>query len=268
MTKRTVKCPHEADISKCGLCFPEFTGEPMSDVEQISGQPAHERLMQAVHREANFYLSQPKNHGNATPTPIQVAVVLHALADHTAIMSMLNHRHDETSPWPHATSVGRWFHDVGHDLEGVQPTHPVDSKTPEIEGIRSVDKLLVDIQNIEIDGVFLKNAVSPIWILRTVSVAQAHLQAAEERGRNAGWDAAMDKCNRAKPVKFEVDGKALKELGLFTKEELQAAVREARKEQVFRMYRQTKLLNANQRKEWVDSEIARISANQGADHEK
>ena len=51
------------------------------------------------------------------PTARQVAMVLHALADHTAIMSALKHRPDETSPWPEATSIGRWLHDVGNELE-------------------------------------------------------------------------------------------------------------------------------------------------------
>lgn len=85
---------------------------------KVAGQPAEERLMDAVAREAKFYLNQPMHKGEIAPSPIQVAIVLHALADHTAIMDMLEHRPDPTSPWPHATSVGRWFHDVGHVLEG------------------------------------------------------------------------------------------------------------------------------------------------------
>lgn len=84
---------------------------------RVAGEYAGDRLMAAVRREAQFYLNQPMHAGNAMPTPIQVAIVLHALADHTAIMEMLEHRPDPTSPWPHATSVGRWFHDVGHELE-------------------------------------------------------------------------------------------------------------------------------------------------------
>lgn len=48
-------------------------------------------------------------------------MVLHALADHTAIMQALKHRSDPTSPWPEATSVGRWLHDVGHNLENIWP---------------------------------------------------------------------------------------------------------------------------------------------------
>lgn len=51
------------------------------------------------------------------PTQDQVALVLHALADHTAIMTALNHRPDPTSPWPEATSVGQWLHDMGDSLE-------------------------------------------------------------------------------------------------------------------------------------------------------
>lgn len=89
----------------------------MSAADKIAGQDAHKRLMESVAKESKFYLNQPMHAGEKPPSPIQVAIVLHALADHTAIMSMLNHRPDPTSPWPHATSVGRWFHDVGHDLE-------------------------------------------------------------------------------------------------------------------------------------------------------
>jgi hypothetical protein len=55
--------------------------------------------------------------GEPYPTRKQVAMVLHALADHTAIMSALDHRPDETSPWPEATSIGRWMQDVAVDLE-------------------------------------------------------------------------------------------------------------------------------------------------------
>jgi hypothetical protein len=53
--------------------------------------------------------------------------VLHALADHIAIMEMvqfdrLEHNGSsagkETKDWPTETSVGRWFHAVADDLEG------------------------------------------------------------------------------------------------------------------------------------------------------
>lgn len=50
-------------------------------------------------------------------TAEEVAVVLHALADHTAITAALTYRLDPTSPWPHATSMGRWFHDTADQLE-------------------------------------------------------------------------------------------------------------------------------------------------------
>jgi hypothetical protein len=87
---------------------------------KIAGENATARLMCQVKREAQFYLSQPMHKGEQTPTPIQVAIVLHALADHTAIMEMIKHRPDPTSPWPEATSVGRFFHDLGHELEVIE----------------------------------------------------------------------------------------------------------------------------------------------------
>lgn len=64
--------------------------------------------------------------GEPKPTRKQVAMVLHALADHTAIMQMtrydrLEHwgsnKGKETEYWPTETSIGRWFHAVGNDLE-------------------------------------------------------------------------------------------------------------------------------------------------------
>lgn len=77
----------------------------------VAGQPASHRLMQA--------LDNRRFNGEAKPTANQVAMVLHALADHTAQMEMIKHRPDPTSPWQEATSVGRWMHDVADDLEGL-----------------------------------------------------------------------------------------------------------------------------------------------------
>lgn len=91
----------------------------MKAEDKIAGQPAHERLMESVSRQAKFYLNQPMHKGETPPSAIQVAIVLHALADHTAIMQMLAYRPDSTSPWPQATSAGRWLHDVGNDLESL-----------------------------------------------------------------------------------------------------------------------------------------------------
>lgn len=92
---------------------------PDTNPIRVAGEPAVRRLMKAVDRQARFYLQQPMHERDSMPTPIQVAIVLHALADHTAIMEMLKHRPDETSPWKEATSVGRWFHDVGSQLENL-----------------------------------------------------------------------------------------------------------------------------------------------------
>ena len=75
----------------------------------VAGQPAAERLLEQIVREPRV--------GTPLPTKRQVAMVLHALADHTAIMTALKHGPDPGSPWPEATSSGRWLHDVGNDLE-------------------------------------------------------------------------------------------------------------------------------------------------------
>ena len=79
----------------------------------VAGEPAHLRLMRSI---------DTRRFNEGCPTPNQVAMVLHALADHTAILEMLKHRPDETTPLqpPEATSVGRWFHDVADDLEATQ----------------------------------------------------------------------------------------------------------------------------------------------------
>lgn len=75
----------------------------------VAGQPAADRLMGALD-----YRLHP---GTRRLSRDQVAVVLHALADHTAIQAALVYRPDLASPWPHATSMGRWLHDVADDLD-------------------------------------------------------------------------------------------------------------------------------------------------------
>ena len=81
---------------------------------KVADDDAVSRLMRQIdYRCANMSGPGPID----PPTRLQVAAVLHALADHTAILEMLKHRPDPRSPWPEATSIGRWFHDVGDELE-------------------------------------------------------------------------------------------------------------------------------------------------------
>lgn len=75
----------------------------------VAGQRAADRLMLAL----DYRLSP----GVAPLTEEQVAVVLHALADHTALMAALAYRPDPTSPWREALSVGHWLHDAADQLE-------------------------------------------------------------------------------------------------------------------------------------------------------
>lgn len=75
----------------------------------VGDEPAADRLLRSLD-----YRLHPNAH---RLTRTEVAVVLHALADHTAIMAALKHRPDLSSPWPEATSVGRWLHDVADHLE-------------------------------------------------------------------------------------------------------------------------------------------------------
>lgn len=93
---------------------------------KVAGQNATDRLMGQVKDQTRRLDLQ------AAPTAYQVAMVLHALADHTAIMEALKHRPDPTSPWPEANSIGRWFHDVGDELEGYQGS-PERDHSPYIE---------------------------------------------------------------------------------------------------------------------------------------
>jgi hypothetical protein len=75
----------------------------------VCGESAADRLW----RSLDYRLSP------TTPglTRNQVAIVLHALADHTAITEALRYRRDESSPWPEANSLGRWFHDTADQME-------------------------------------------------------------------------------------------------------------------------------------------------------
>lgn len=81
---------------------------------KVAGQNATDRLMQQIGYETRRLDNQ------TPPTAYQVSMVLHALADHTAIMSALQHRPDPDSPWPEANSIGRWLHDVGSELEDME----------------------------------------------------------------------------------------------------------------------------------------------------
>jgi len=76
----------------------------------IGQDDARERLLRAVEQEwrGMTYAEGP------SPTPLQVAAVLHALADYTALQQAVEYRpgrqggeHDVP------LSVGRWLHDLG-----------------------------------------------------------------------------------------------------------------------------------------------------------
>ena len=99
--------------SNCGLAIRH------RDRLKVSGENAGDRIMRNLD---NRITGEPK------PTKKQVAMVLHALADHTAICVMVKYDRmgkaqqgedptKETKFWPTETSIGRWFHDVGHELE-------------------------------------------------------------------------------------------------------------------------------------------------------
>lgn len=77
---------------------------------QVAGEAAGVRLM----RSLDYRLVR----GKFPPlTPGQVAVVLHALADHTALEAAREWRYEPDAPWPRSRSIGRWLHDTADQLE-------------------------------------------------------------------------------------------------------------------------------------------------------
>ncbi len=75
----------------------------------IGGDDPADRLIAAVRREAW--------RGGQPPSPDQIAMVLHALADHTSLMQALDWSREPGGDWPAATSVGRWLHAYGDYIE-------------------------------------------------------------------------------------------------------------------------------------------------------
>jgi hypothetical protein len=76
---------------------------------QVAGEAAGDRLMRSI----DYRLSP----GARQLTREEVAVVLHALADHTAIVAAIAYNQPDDGHWPQATSLGRWFHDTADQLE-------------------------------------------------------------------------------------------------------------------------------------------------------
>lgn len=103
----------EGGKAQCCYCKPhEGCMIGKTRLVSVAGEFASLRLMRQISYEKRR-INEP------LPSPRQVAMVLHALADHTAIMSALQYRPDPISIWPQATSIGRWLHDVGNDLEDI-----------------------------------------------------------------------------------------------------------------------------------------------------
>lgn len=82
---------------------PQPTTKPESELST-------DRIFQSLKARDSMY------GGSKDVSKYDVACVLKALADHTLIMEMIEHRPDPSSPWPEATSVGRWFHDAADKL--------------------------------------------------------------------------------------------------------------------------------------------------------
>lgn len=88
------------------------------DKWMIGMDPAKDRLMQQVQRQNWRRPDVP------APTPHQVAMVLHALADHTALEQARvwdrtenDGSGNETTFCPTSTSIGRWLHAFGDLLD-------------------------------------------------------------------------------------------------------------------------------------------------------
>ncbi len=80
---------------------------PRETLGTIGGVDAVHRLERAVKAEARMWPDQEP------PNRAQIAMVLHALADHTAIQHAQTFSLDEDSPWPASTSIGRFLHAYG-----------------------------------------------------------------------------------------------------------------------------------------------------------
>jgi hypothetical protein len=84
----------------------------------VAGRRATDRLLQQVHNQV------PPRDGSGFPTPDQVAVVLHALADYTHIQHMLGETVrvlGEGGAWPNtedrAHIIGRYFQAVASEIQ-------------------------------------------------------------------------------------------------------------------------------------------------------
>lgn len=76
------------------------------DLGKLGGMDPAERLQRQIASERRLFPDEQ------APTLAQVAMVLHALADHTLLMRALTFDPDD-GPWPQATSVGRFLHAYG-----------------------------------------------------------------------------------------------------------------------------------------------------------
>lgn len=75
----------------------------------VAGQPAADRLMASITYRRRSLPLPPL-------LPGDVADVLHALADHSALLAALDYRPDGPGRTGYATSLGRWLHAVADDL--------------------------------------------------------------------------------------------------------------------------------------------------------
>lgn len=79
----------------------------MSRWPTVAGQSAADRLMGAL----------ALTRDGRDRTHAQVAVVLHALADHSALEAARQYRYAPGGHCPRSQSIGRWLHDVADHLE-------------------------------------------------------------------------------------------------------------------------------------------------------
>jgi hypothetical protein len=82
----------------------------LNDGPMVAGQFAADRVM----RSLDYRLAPDARR----LTRQEVAVVLHALADHTMLEAAREWRRDDDgAPWPTSRSVGRFLHDTADQLE-------------------------------------------------------------------------------------------------------------------------------------------------------
>lgn len=90
----------------------------MARLADIGGVDAVARLQRQICAEARMFPD------DGPPSAAQVAMVLHALADHASLQLALQFARPDDGHWPEATSVGRFLHAYGDRFDELAHSLP------------------------------------------------------------------------------------------------------------------------------------------------